>query len=253
LTLLKYPDHNRFPVHNIVRRHARTFHCRGFAMRHSIARSFRAARLFVGACLVGAASMAHAGLVTVDENGMDRILAQAGIYVRVAPSETLYRNDLLQLDYQEFVATVPTVFRPGPVPIYFIDAFVADGTYIGAGTVGMGWVGAGGLAVASSVAADAARGATLLAHELGHNLGLVHDDSSNDLMYPILYPDARSLLSSAQVALMQASGLLQTDAAGKRFIEILPIAVLAEAPEPAAALLVLAGLGAMAWMRRRRA
>lgn len=222
-------------------------------MSHPVSRSLRRIRLLLGACLFGATALAQAGLVTVDVNGMDKILAQAGIYVRVDPVATLYRTDLLLLDYTEFQTNVATVFNAGPIPVWFIDAFVPDGVNIGMGTAGLGWVGAGGLAVASGIAADAGRGAALLAHELGHNLGLQHDMWIDDLMYPVLYPDGRSLLSAAQIATMRGSSLLQTDATGRRFLEIAPIAVLADlpVPEPESGLLVLAGLAALAWLRRR--
>lgn len=221
-----------------------------------VSRPLRAARLLAGACLLGGASLAQAGVVTLDTDGMNHILAQAGIYLKVDPTATLYRSDLLAMDINEFYGTV-TPRLAGAVSVFFIDSFVPDGQYIGSGTVGLGWVGAGGVAVVSSYMSSLAYSASLLAHELGHNLGLQHDTSSaSDLMYPTLYPYAADLLTSAQIAIMQSSSLLQLDANGKRFLEIAPIAILAESaapvPEPGVLGLMLAGLSGLAFWRRRR-
>ena len=136
------------------------------------------------------------------------------------------------------------------MPVFFIDDFDAD---IGSSVIGLGWVGAPFFAVESRYAASAVYGSSLVAHELGHNLGLSHLNTQGDLMYPSI--DLRgenNLLTTAQINTILTSGLVQTDASGHRYVELAPFAVLA-VPEPATWTMLLAGVAALTAFRRRKA
>ncbi|MDD2760375.1 MAG: matrixin family metalloprotease [Methylomonas sp.] len=104
------------------------------------------------------------------------------------------------------------------------------------------------------------RSAHIMAHELGHNLGLLHNASdSSDLMYPSIesprYYTASYSLTDAEVATILRSPFVQMDANGQRFISITPFSVLAPLPPaavplPAAWWMFASGMGLLAWRAR---
>lgn len=127
---------------------------------------------------------------------------------------------------------------PSPFPtvnMLFIDELEICGLTYDPDFVGCGELPGNKIVVESTFAAGPL-GAALNAHELAHNLGLVHDDFDlANLMYPIIL--GGTVLSSAQLATILASPLIQTDAGGP-FISITPIVV---TPEPGTLLLVALG------------
>jgi hypothetical protein len=85
--------------------------------------------------------------------------------------------------------------------------------------------------------------ATLMGHELGHNLNLQYLPASGDNLMNIFFPHGR-MLTEEQVTIIFQSPLVQTDPTGQRFIEITPIAIVA-APEPTTLLLLGGSLGVL--------
>lgn len=97
------------------------------------------------------------------------------------------------------------------------------------------------------------RAAAVVAHELGHNLGLMHTLVENNLMDATLQDPVAYALTSLQVSTILSSRFVQTDAWGQRFISITPFAVLgAPVPEPDGWLLVGSALAVVGWRVRRR-
>lgn len=211
-------------------------------------------KLLASVTLLGACCAAQAAVITIDEPGLDDIFSQANIDIRVGASSYIYNTDLMHMDINEFYSTVRYNAFGKKIPVYFIDAFVPGGT-LGGSTIGLGWVGASGLAVVSSFAANPLYGAGLIGHELGHNLGLNHLSGTPYLMNPFIVADTPGLLTPGELAAILSSSFVQIDATGQRFIEILPIAIQATlaVPEPSTYAMLLAGLGMIAWTRRRRA
>lgn len=120
--------------------------------------------------------------------------------------------------------------------------------------LGCGYVGGNVLSLdALFLASNPDLAGEVVAHELGHNLGLDHVSTPGDLMRPSAAPD-QTLLTTDQVAIILASPLVQTDNNGQRFIDIRPIDVgpFAAVPEPASMTLLAAGAGGVL-LRRRRA
>jgi len=131
--------------------------------------------------------------------------------------------------------------------IVFVDTISVCGSDSNANIVGCGNLGGPGLVVESGYAAGSF-GAELLAHELGHNLGLGHTNGDGNLMDPTL--NGNTDLTTDQVATILGSSLVQSDTLG-RFIQVQPI-LLAAVPLPAGGLLLLGGIGALIMLRRRR-
>ena len=169
----------------------------------------------------------------------------------VNPSLTIINTD----------AELNTLFSLGPdnslsriVDVYFVDSILACGGP-GTGIIGCANTPGNDIVVRSSFAAGT-QGATLIAHELGHSLGLPHQ--ANSLMSATI--SSNTTLHGTQVnAIFSNAGgfnLIQTGVGGNRFINLRPIAVIAVAvvPEPETYVLLLAGLGliGLATIRRRR-
>jgi hypothetical protein len=90
--------------------------------------------------------------------------------------------------------------------------------------------------------------AKLLAHEIGHNLGLEH--TSLGLMTTHLEYGGTELFAD-QVDEILESPLVQIDANGQRFIQVQPIAIVGT-PEPSTLLLLGSGLGAMLTIKKKK-
>ncbi|WP_395700384.1 matrixin family metalloprotease [Aquabacterium sp.] len=218
-----------------------------------------ARKLLAALFAAGTALSAQAAFVTTNEAGMDAIFSQStfdgrNIDIRFNATVEVHNTALLVIDSS---AEFDVTFRPSTtkaIAMYFVD----DIQWCGGpttSTIGCGWIGANGIAVNSSWAGDASYGANLMAHELGHNLGLGHSSGDNqNLMAPIIMT-GMGTLTSAQVSSILSSTFVQTDTSGQRFVEITPYLVLPDlvitVPEPGSLALVGLALGLAAWRGRR--
>ena len=214
-------------------------------------------RLMMAALAVLLSSViAEAASITIDEAGMNAIFSQASfdgtpISIRFNPSVQIVAPQLLVINT---LADLQALYKLAPDPAPTVDAFFVD-ELNACGTVEPTVNGAlagcaqlpGHIFVEDSSAA-ALSPATLMGHELGHNLNLEHDFfSALNLMSPF-FPHGPELTAD-QVATILQSPLVQTDSTGKRFIQITPIAIMA--PEPSTLLLLGAALGALLIIKRR--
>jgi hypothetical protein len=148
------------------------------------------------------------------------------------------------------LADLQMLYKLAPDPAPTVDAFFADDLNA-CGTVEPTLNGAlagcaqlpGHIFVEDSAAAELSP-ATLMGHELGHNLNLEHDFFSSLNLMSSFFPHGRDL-TDVQVAIILQSPLVQTDSTGQRFIQITPIAILA--PEPSTLLLLGAAPGRCSW------
>jgi hypothetical protein len=196
-----------------------------------------------------ASSIAEAGSVTIDAAGMNAIFSQASfdgtpISIRFNPSRQIVAPQLLVIntlaDLQALYTLAPNAAPT--VTAFFVDQIDAcgnveptsNGRYHGCAQL------PGNFMVENSTTAKL-NAVELMGHELGHNLGLQHTPLG--LMSPLLGFGGTELFED-QVATILQSPLVQTDAAGHRFIQIAPIAIVA-APEPTTLLLVSGALVAL--------
>ncbi len=188
----------------------------------------------------------QAALITTHEAELDAIFSQASfgnsiIDIRIGMATEIVAAHLLDIGSDAEVAEIFSL-HVGPqtaVNFYFIDNLSACGGQINSNFVGCGERPGQDFVVESAFAAGAS-GAELLAHELGHNLGLTHR-VGNFLMDPFI--NGFTELSAAEVTTIRASSLVQTD--GTIFwIDINPVLILARAvPEPGTLLLLLLSSG----------
>jgi hypothetical protein len=193
-----------------------------------------------------ATSHAKAGFITDNESALDAIFSQATfglmpIDIRIGAASELVFPSLLDITTDAEVNQLFSFHIGGPsvVNFYFINTISACGSSISTGIVGCGETPGNDFVVESSFAAGGF-GAELLAHELGHNLGLNH--RSGGLMNPSL--NHNTTLTAQEVSNIRASQLVQTN--GQDFwIDINPVLVVAAAsnplpvPEPSTLMLLL--------------
>jgi hypothetical protein len=190
---------------------------------------------------------AQAGFITLHEPVMDSIFSQATfgsspIDIRYGAVTEIFAPDLLEVTTDDEVRAVfgLHVGAADVVNFYFIDTLSFCGGVYNINFAGCGELPGQDFIVESSIAAGS-YGAELLAHELGHNLGLPHITGAN-LMDPTL--NHNTTLTGVQVDSIFTSPLVKSDSNGY-FININPVLIIAEAvsvPTPATAILMALGL-----------
>lgn len=204
-----------------------------------------------------AAPFAQAAYVTLHEAGMDAVFSQASfgnttVDIRYGAVTQIVRPDLLDINTPTKLNNLfgLHVGLQTVVNFYFVDA-ISECSGFNVNIIGCGETPGQDFVVESSWAADTtiqpggiSFGLQLLAHELGHNLGLNHR-SGNFLMNPSI--NGFQDLNAAEVLAILASPLVQTDPLnGQRFIQINPVLIVErdvqDVPEPSTAALALAGL-----------
>lgn len=211
------------------------------------------------AVLALAAASTTAGYITTNESAMDLVYSQASfgsrpIDIRFGSAQTIVSTGLTSID-NDF--ELNALFSLVDVPSTTVRVFYVDNiNYCGfaAGFAGCGQSPGNAFIVNSSLAASSGLGGNLLSHELGHNLGLDHvlPDNGTNLMNPTLF-GGPGFLSTAQVATLLTSPLVQTDAFGQRYIQIVPVAVVAVVPELPLWAMFAAGLLLLGGRMRARA
>lgn len=196
---------------------------------------------------------ARAALVTTNEAGMDAVYSQSSfgttpVDIRFNPTVTFANSDLLDITTS---AELDTLFAfngataSNVVSMYFVDILDFCGGF-NTSIVGCASVGGNDIAVESAFAAGGF-GTELLAHELGHNLGLGHVMSPN-LMTGSL--NGNTTLINPQVTIVLGSSLIQFDGPS-RFVEITPV-LLTAVPLPPAGIMFVSAILVLFGIHRRK-
>jgi len=193
-------------------------------------------------------SLTQAAFITTNEAALDSIFSQTNfgnmpIDIRIGAATELVFPSLLDITTDAEITSLfgMHVGLASVVNFYFVDTIDACGG-VNPAIVGCGELPGNDFVVESTFAAGGF-GGELLAHELGHNLGLGHLNG-NFLMNPFL--NGFIDLTVGEVATIHNSPLVKTD--GQRFwIDINPVLIVARAsrpiPEPSTLLLLLLSLG----------
>lgn len=221
-----------------------------FKKRHQYkGKHVKVLKLLLVTIMLIAAFQAKAGFITTNEAQLDAIFSQASfasmpIDIRIGTASELVFPSLLDITSDAEVNQLFNMHAGGlnVVNFYFIDTISACGGYIITGIVGCGEFLGNDFVVESSFAAGR-YGGELLAHELGHNLGLDHL-SGSFLMNGSL--NNRTTLTSGEVSTIRNSPLVQTN--GQNFwIDINPVLIVSAAsrqvPEPSSLVLLLLSFG----------
>jgi hypothetical protein len=202
----------------------------------------------------------EAAEITTQEAALDAIFSQAGftspIDIRFNSTLTLTTTTLHDVDTQAkslelLFGTLPFTTPSNEIFIFYVDSISACGSTIGnSNIVGCAATPGNRIYVQSSTAAGS-RGAELLGHELGHNLGLGH--RSGGLMNSSL--NGQVTMNSTEIAIVENSSLRQFDGQDF-FFEITPVLVefqtAVPVPLPATGLLLIGAIGAGVVTRKRR-
>ena len=222
-------------------------------------------KFFALAALV-IAPLSQAAYVTINEAGMDAVYSQVSfgntpVDIRIGATTTIVNAGLLDIDTPAKLNSLfgSHVGAQDVVNFYFVDTISECGGF-NVNIIGCGETPGNDFVVESVWAANTTipsggnitYGVNLLAHELGHNLGLQHRNGT-DLMNPFI--NGFQDLNAAEVATILASPLVHKDANGNRFITINPVLIVARAinnvPEPSTLVLMLSGL-AIVGVRARK-
>lgn len=204
-----------------------------------------------------------AATITTNEAELDAIFSQASfgpnpIDIRFTPAVVISDADLLTIDD---APELISLFSQSPSVAPTVNMFFVNGIewcgFHDHGIIGCAVVGGNDMVVEAGFAASPL-GAELIAHELAHNLGLDHVESTvgGNLLNPIINGDTTLWNASTapaggtdQISTLLASPLLQSDSSGW-FVEITPVSVTAT-PEPGG-MVALLGLTVSGLIARRR-
>lgn len=183
--------------------------------------------LYIG--LIALTANANAALITLNEAGLDAVFSQASfgsdiVDIRIGTATEIVAPDLLDITSNTEISSLFGMHQGSSTDVnfYFVDTISACGGSLSSSIVGCGET-PGNDFVVESIFAAGSYGAELLAHELGHNLGLGHMSGAN-LMNSAL--NNSTALIASQVATILASSLVQNDQSGY-FININPVLVVA--------------------------
>ena len=222
----------------------------------------------------------QAAFVSYDEALLDNIYSQ-DIFRTIDPggvdlSLDIRFNDVVELVSEDFLnidsnAELGSLWSNHVGARNVVNAYFVDSLDIGgSGLVGIGEVGANDLAIESVFASN---NPTLLAHELGHNLNMIHldydavtgDVGPDDLMHPFILGGTNISFSTfidmsvmyPYLGSVDVNSVIQGDDATGYFVEITPILVTSGAvsavPEPASIFLMMIGAGGFSVATRRKA
>ena len=200
-----------------------------------------------------------AATVTTNESTLDAIFSQAlfgnrTIDIRFDPTVSIVNSSLLTIGNS---TQLDALFGLAPklsptVNLFFVDNLSFCGDTSDTNLIGCGDI-SGNRIVVKSGSAAGGNGGALIAHELGHNLGLDHifPDSGTNLMNATI--SGNTSLEQTQVDTILSSPLIQL-AGTQRFINITPILITAVAtvPLPAGLLLFLSALLVMGFLAAQR-
>jgi hypothetical protein len=195
-------------------------------------------------------------MVTLHEDAVDDVFSIANglansIDIRyLAPFEFVAPNLLDVSNNARYNALAAATFSlsSSTIRMFFVDAI----NWCGSGGTYAGCAGGSTIVLDSNEAAHASRGDELIAHEIGHILGLSHVSGDNLMNGSVA--DGRDTLTDAQITTIFGSSKVQGDSLSGFFIDIAPILVVAAAtvPVPSALVLILGGLFPLALRRRVR-
>lgn len=205
--------------------------------------------------LAGLSSPAFSAMVTLHETAVESIFAQSGfadpVDLRFGPTIQYVAPDLLNVDSSTEFNLLRNEFFGLPsttVRLFFVDTI----SWCGSNGNVAGCANSSIAILNSSSAANSSFGDELIAHELGHVLGLEHTGGGN-LMNPTVN-DGRNLLTAGQITDLLADFNVLYDVNNKPYVDIAPVLVVAAAtavPLPGAALLMLGALLPLGAARRR--